>query len=192
MGITELSKNIESMGIEEAVENAKIGVVGASTPKELAMSVITLASTKELLKQAKTDLKKLNEEPQAILKALDKKAKELENDIKVKVTETFEEKIVVKQYVDEETGEISHKDFTNNNLGKGMFTFSKEKKEIVADFSKITKESHPELFKQVWVLDTAALKDYDLTKLPNKEKVTAARVGIQYASVKAKALKEGK
>ena len=181
-------KKLEDTSLVENINSAKISVLSATEPKQLLDSVIALKLAKDTLKSAKMELKEITKEPTKIIKRIDTLLKELETDIKDKVLETFESKEIVKQYEDEETGEITFKTFENRNLGKGLFTYAEEKKVMVVDTKAITQKDYPQLFKQVWVIDNEKLKSFDRSKLPMTEKITNARVGIQFASVGKKLL----
>lgn len=175
---------IDTTDIQEMSNRAEEVVLTASQPIELAEAILITADIKDKLKMAKKALKDAEENPKAQIKAIAAVAENLESQIKDRFSQTYETETVIKQKTDEETGEVTFKEYENTNKGKKLFTYTAPKKitELVVDMDQITHETHPHLFKQEWVLQKDLLKAEDIENLPTKTKTTETpeKIGIQW------------
>lgn len=174
----------EHLDALKVVETARKGVFEASKPEELDNSLITLVNVKDIVKQAKDKLKKLEAEPKKQIKILDDLSKALENEIKEKFVELKKTNLV--QKVNNETGEIYHKE--QNNYEKGRFTYTPEKVSLVVDKDKLLEEKRFTKEITTTVIDEEALQEYisqnGIKELPTKEVITPEKIGIQFSQIK--------
>lgn len=181
---TEIITTKEHLDTLTVVETARKGVFEASKPEELDNSLITLVNVKEIVKQAKDKLKKLEAEPKKQIKTLEDLANSLENEIKEKFVEL--KKVDLVQKVNNETGEIYHKE--QNNYEKHRFTYTPEKVSLVVDKEQLLTDKRFTKEITTTVIDEEALQEYisqnGIKELPTKELITPEKVGIQFSQIK--------
>lgn len=183
--------NLATIDLVEKQQEILNKIVEAESPKEMETAAIEIAKIKEAAAEAKAFLKESTANVNAKIKTAESVFKMTEEAIKGRFIETYkvETKIIAKkdengQTITNENGEVDFKEFKKDNKGSNLFIYKPSKKEIAVDYSKITIEEFPELFKEVksYELDTEKVaENYD--KLPKKEIETKASVGIQWKKV---------
>lgn len=172
--------------LETEVQLAKNTIAVATQPTELRGAVETVAKLKKFIADAKTKLKEVEVEPKKQIKELETMFKTLDKQVKEKFSETQRtfKQTKEKKIVDEETGEVETtlRTYDNNNHGKGMFTHTPPKIEVVLDRDALMKNS--DFTKQITVIDEDKLKAHmeekGLEGLPTKTIEIPGSIGIQY------------
>lgn len=164
----------------------------AKTPIDLLEPLKIVARKVEFVKKLKDEIKKITADPKAIIKELTKQIDQLESDAKEKFLETYQRNIAVvakKSRTGEvktnDDGEVEFKEKVIDNKGKGMFSYTPAKTESTVDYSQITIDKFPSLFKEVKTMeiDNDALAAFDYALLPKKEKLIPEKVGIRYTAI---------